>query len=413
MVITSRFWRSALLALACSVASAHANAAAPTWVQAFAINPAEYAGDEPPPQEEPAASAYARDRTPLRGTQRYRFAVSLDGTRLQVRLSNELGSAPLVVQGASIGRAAAGMDVLPDSVRRLTFGGREAVTIVPGAPVLSDPVDLAVKANEDLVTSVFIPEERAAAPRSGATLWQQADDAVMTPHLAAPQIVHGRPVVTGVYVQRKDPAAVIVAFGDSITDGARFAPEQPHGWVDPLSRALARRRLAVISSGIGGGRMLRDGWGPSALSRADRDVFAVPGVRSVILLEGINDIGMARNVANGSALPLDLDALLKSYAQIAARAHARGLKIYGGTLTPIEGSSYFSAENEDLRQQVNHFIRTSGVFDGVIDFDRAAQDPSHPARFKPEYDSGDHLHPGEVGYAAMARAAAQVLVHER
>jgi lysophospholipase L1-like esterase len=181
---------------------------------------------------------------------------------------------------------------------------------------------------------------------------------------------------------------------------------QPHGWADVLARrfAAAKKPVAVVSAGIGGNRVLRDGWGPAALARADRDVFAVPGVSHVILLEGINDIGMAGQSMFGIEPALDLAELTAGYSQIAARANARGLKIYVGTLTPMRGAPYFSEDKERLRLAANAWIRASKLFDGVIDFEAALRDPAAPDRLAAPYDSGDHLHPNDAGYKAMGDA---------
>jgi lysophospholipase L1-like esterase len=396
----------AAISLGCSVAAAQQPRSA--WVQAFEISPATYSddGQAPLPANPPPEYAYLTDKTPVRGTIRLRLAVSTPGTELRVRLSNELGSKPLTVDGASIGRAAAGLDAATGTLRRLTFGSKPSVTIPPGAPMLSDPIDFKVDTLEELVVSVFVDQPIPRWPRGVSTMGLSDRDAVMDAKLPAATALHSRPIVTGILVTGRQTPGVIVAFGDSITDGSRPIPTEPHGWVYTFARRLSLElhgssARTVVSAGISGNRVISDGSGPSALARADRDVFSVPGLTHVILLEGINDIGKAGATDAGNQPPLDLDDLLTGYKQIVARAHIRGVKIIGGTLTPFRGAHYFTEEKEKQRLQVNRWIRASGVFDSVIDFDAAVRDPAHPDRLKAEYDSGDHLHPGPAGYRAM------------
>ena len=379
---------------------------APVWLQSFEISPATYTMLMTLPKDMPAAYQAALRPTALHGTLRYRFAVSLGGTQIRVRFSNELGTTPLKIGGASIALAGEGVAALPGSLRLLTFGGKSAATIPAGAPLLSDPIDLAVAPMGELVASVFVEGDIPGTPLSGTQLALREGNAVEDAGFAGAKMVFARPPVTGVLLASPKPRPVIVAFGDSITDGGRGSPAKPHGWADVLGRrfAAAKKPVAVISAGIGGNRVLRDGWGPSAQARADRDVFAVPGVSHVILLEGINDIGMAGQSMFGNEPALDVDELIAGYSQIAARAHARGLKIYVGTLSPMRGAMYFSDDKERQRLAVNDWIRKTRLFDGVIDFEAALRDPAAPDHLNPKYDSGDHLHPSEVGYKAMGDA---------
>ena len=393
-----------VLGLASSTAAVAQSA--PAWEQTFEISPATYTMLMTLPKGMPEAYQAALRPVQLHGTLRYRFAVSLGGTQVRVRLSNELGSTPLKIGGASIGLAGDGMAAVPGSLRQLTFGGKNDVVIPAGAPVLSDPVDLTVPAMGELVASAFVDGDYAGTPLSGTRIALLEGNAVADAAFAGAKQVFARPVVTGVLVATPKPHPVIVAFGDSITDGGRGSPAQAHGWADVLARrfAAARKPVAVVSAGIGGNRVLRDGWGPSALARADRDVFSVPGASHVLLLEGINDIGMAGQTMFGTEPPLDMAELIAGYGQIAARAHARGLKVYIGTLTPMRGAMYFSDDKERQRLAVNDWIRKSNVFDGVIDFEAALRDPAAPDRLDRRYDSGDHLHPSDAGYKAMGDA---------
>jgi lysophospholipase L1-like esterase len=194
----------------------------------------------------------------------------------------------------------------------------------------------------------------------------------------------------------------VVTFGDSITDGARSTADTNNRWPDQLARRLAGRKgggVAVLNAGISGNRVLGDGAGVSALARFDRDVLMQTGVTHVVVLEGINDIGIARNNPSPTA-----EDLIAGHKQLIDRAHARGLKIYGATLTPFEGAPYYTPEGEAKRQALNKWIRSSGAYDGVIDFDMITRDPAAPTKFLPAYDSGDHLHPGDAGYKAMGDA---------
>jgi lysophospholipase L1-like esterase len=375
------------------------------WVQAFEMSPATYADDimrDLPPQY-----AQLTRKTPFRGTMRVRMAVSVAGTQLRVRLSNELGDQPLTIGGASIALAGKDLDAA-GAVRRLTFGGKAGLTIPAGAPVLSDPVGLPVKAMDEVVVSIFVNEPILSSPLSGTRMELADVDAVMAATLPKPTTIVSRPLVSGILVASRRPVGVIAALGDSITDGGRGNPAEPHGWVHTLARRLADqkgpRAHTVVSAGISGNRVISDGWGPSALARADRDVFAVPGLTHLILFEGINDIGMAGATVMGSQPPLDVERLIAGYEQLAARAHARGVKILVGTLPPFKGAPYFTLEKEQQRQRVNQWIRASKLFDGVIDFDLIIRDPAQNDRLKPEYDSGDHLHPGPAGYRAMGEA---------
>jgi len=199
-----------------------------------------------------------------------------------------------------------------------------------------------------------------------------------------------------------------VALGDSITDPIRGVPTERHGWVATLAARMDANKdsngITAISAGISGNRILASMLGPAALFRADRDVFSVPGLSHVILLEGINDIGFSGKTPFGVAPVLPLDDLIAGYKQLAIRAHARGVKIFIGTLLPFEGAFYFADDKEKLREQVNEWIRSSKDFDGVIDFETLMRDPAHPSHLKTEYDSGDHLHPNAAGYKAMGDA---------
>lgn len=336
---------------------------------------------------------------------------SIGGNRMRVVLSNAFGTSPIEIGAAHVALRAAESTVARASVRELTFGGRAAGTILPGAVLLSDPVNLAVPASADLVVDLYIPGEIGLGTSPVTT----HNGAGQTNYLSGPGNHSGAaefPVagtanawflLARVEVVAPAGTLAVVAFGDSITDGAASTRDANARWPDRLARRLAARRggppVAVLNAGISGNRLLGDGAGTSALARFDRDVLMQTGVTHVIILEGINDIGVARSSASPSA-----EDLIAAHRQLIARARARGLRVYGATLTPFEGAGYWTPEGEAKRRALNEWIRTSGAYDAVIDFDRVTRDPSAPARFLAAYDSGDRLHPGDAGYAAMGDA---------
>jgi lysophospholipase L1-like esterase len=337
---------------------------------------------------------------------------SIGGNRVRIRVSNEMGTVPLRIGAARIGLRAGGSDVAPGTDRALSFGGRPSVTIPPGAPVLSDPVELNIPPLSDLAVSLYLPGTVQATTVHALALQTNyvslPGDFTAAPTLPVQRTITLWPFLTGVEVEAAGPA--IVTLGDSITDGTRSTPDTNNRWPDLLARRLQtvrdpisgiNARLAVVNRGINGNRLLSNApnplFGRSALERFDRDVLATPGVRYLAVLIGINDIG------NSSATnPVTLDDLVAGYRQLIARARARGIGVIGGTLLPFEGAGYHSPEKEQLRQAVNAWIRNHDEFDAVIDFDRVMRDPARPSRMLPAYDSGDHLHPNDLGYQAMA-----------
>jgi lysophospholipase L1-like esterase len=400
--------RSTLAAIALTLVAcaASATAAPQYWTQSFALSPATFKLPDNLPKE-------IQDRIPkafnIKGTLRYRFAVSVGGRALRVQITNPFADRSLRIGAASVGLAAADFAAVPASLHRLSFGGQPGVTIPAGAPVLSDPVDLKVADLAELVVSLYLPQEVPGDPGGGAGLQHTDADAVM---VAAPddaKAITGRPFVSGVLVARPRATGVIVAFGDSITDGVRSQAAAPRGWVSALARRIASARgglkRGVVTAGINGNRILSGGMGAAALARADSDVFAVPGLTHLIVLEGINDIGMSGDSPFAKGQPVvSPEALIAGLSQLAARAHARGVKIYAGTILPFGGAFYFAADKEQIRLAVNAWLRQSKEFDGIIDFDRAMRDVARPDALNPAYDSGDHLHPGDAGYQAMADA---------
>jgi lysophospholipase L1-like esterase len=331
---------------------------------------------------------------------------SVGGDRVRVRLTNSFGTQPLMVGGASIALDQSGAQAVGGTVRALTFAGARGVTIPPGAEALSDPLRMDVPALRDMLVSVFVPG--ASGPATNHFDAQQ-DNFLSTPGdftlAASPApyttvnscsyFVDGVSVIASGRVE-----GAVVALGDSITDGTFSTVNANRRWPNDLARRLDARHgqtLSVVDEGIAGNHVLGDAGiaGVNALARLDRDVLEQPGARDVILLEGVNDIGASHATA---------DQLIPAYEQIIAQVHARGVRIFGGTLTPYKGAFYWTPAGEQAREAVNRWILTSGAFDGVVDFAKATADPADPLVFNPAFDSGDHLHPSDAGYQAMANA---------
>jgi lysophospholipase L1-like esterase len=343
---------------------------------------------------------------------------SVAGSRVRIVLSNAFGTAPIQIDAAHVALREKESNIVASSAKPLTFSGNPATAILPGAVVLTDPVGLNVAAGSDLVVDLFVPGELGVGPSpltvhngAGQTNYvSQTGNHSGVTTLPVASTTNAWFLLARVEVVAPANTLALVAFGDSITDGARSTVDTNSRWPDVLARRLAARRgppVAVLNAGISGNRVLGDGAGVSALARFDRDVLMQSGVTHVIVLEGINDIGLARSNPSPSA-----DDLIAGHKQLIERARARGLKIYGATLTPFEGAGYFTPEGEAKRQALNAWIRTSKAYDGVIDFDRMTRDPNAPSRFLPAYDSGDRLHPGDAGYKAMGEAVDLALFGE-
>jgi lysophospholipase L1-like esterase len=333
--------------------------------------------------------------------------ISLGGSSVRVTLTNEFGLDPLTIGAAQIALSAGAGAITPAGTTPLTFGGQTSIIIPPGALIVSDPVALKVAPASDLAVSLFLPDQ----PVNQLTLHPFADqtnylvpgNVVNASTLATPTEFFSWDFLKGVDVIASGKSASIVAFGDSITDGAQSTRNANARWPDILARRLQTDKktadLSVLNEGIGGNRVLHDNTGPSALARFDRDVLAQPGVKYLIIMESINDIGRATGVT-----PPDVVTaadIIVGLGQLATRAHTHGIKIIGATLTPFVGAKYQTPEGEVMRQAVNQWIRTTNQLDGVIDFDKVTQDLTHPGMFLPLDDSGDHLHPGDAGYKAM------------
>nr|WP_245746913.1 SGNH/GDSL hydrolase family protein [Paraburkholderia lycopersici] len=338
---------------------------------------------------------------------------TLGGSVVRVRVSNLYGRTPLVIEAMAIAPSAGGAAASEAGVVSVTFGGRPAVSVPPGAALDSDPVHIELRAHKPYAISSYM------GPGQTVVAWHRVSnqvDYVSRPgdHVADPSIAAFTQRftqyvwVTGLAVEAPG-ASTVAAIGDSITDGMRSTLNQNRRWPDALARRLAqsqRSDLAVIDLGISGNRLLNDSpcYGEALERRFERDALAHPGVRTVVLLIGVNDINFQAMPAR-SALDCDfphahVDAndLIAGYRRVIAQAHGRGVRILGATLTPAS----LPPEREAIRAAVNQWIRSSRAFDGVVDFDAALRDPADPTRLRHEYDSGDHIHPSDAGYAAMA-----------
>lgn len=334
--------------------------------------------------------------------------LSAGGQRLRIRFTNEFGRTALSIGRATVALLDAKGVTLPGSSRQIFFSGRGTAAIPSGAPLISDPVDLATPNLARLKVSIYLPgaavECTCHLTGSQLVYTSPPGDYTDRPFEAVTATGKYRAFLSGVEVENPRPAQVIVTFGDSITDGYLSAIDGNKRYPDRLAeRVLARWPSAsVVNAGISGNRLISPGrWitaGPSALSRFDRDVLAVPGVTHVIILEGVNDLG------GGGVNPPSADDLIAGYRQLIARAHARGIKTIGGTILPYGGATYYKAEGNAVRERVNAWIRASGEFDAVVDFDAAMRDPAQPTKLRADLQSGDWLHPNDAGYRAMGDA---------
>jgi len=343
-------------------------------------------------------------------------AVSIGGKKVRVVLSNEYGSKPLVIGAAHIALAGSGAAIVPGSDRALSFDGHPSVTIPPGAPVISDPVDLTVEPLSNVAVSLFLPKITPLTTFH----WEGVQTAFISPEgnfagdadMKTDSTIKARLFLSGIMVDAPPNARAVVTFGDSITDGADSTPDANHRWPDMLARRLVQAGgppIAVLNEGISGARVLSDRMGVNALARFDRDVLSHPHADIVILMMGINDIGWPDSILAPNEQAPSAEDIIDGYKQLIARAHLHGMRIIGATLTPFEDTfkgtpleGYYNTDKEKKRQAVNEWIRSSGAFDGVIDFDAATRDPNHPAHIQAAFDSGDHLHPQDAGYKAMA-----------
>jgi lysophospholipase L1-like esterase len=359
---------------------------------------------------------------------------TIGGSAVRVRLSNTFGTRAIRLDAVFIGLQKMGPHedgaaLVPRSNREVTFGGSRSIAIPEGAEVLSDPIPFSVGPEQNLAVSLFAAGETGPATVHGSAFQTNyisgagnfaADEGATAFAMATGSMAAGSRTTGSWYflsavevLANADVKGAVVALGDSITDGASSRPDKNERWTDVLARRLLAgdTKIAVLNAGIGGNRVLTSSpcWGQNALARLGRDVLAQAGIEAVILFEGTNDIGQPDAPATDtnpcrSRTQVTADEIIAGYKQIIARTHARGLKIFGATILPYQGVGSWTATGEAKRVAVNQWIRTSRAFDNVIDFDAALRDPATPARMSPQYDSGDHLHPGPAGHEAMGNA---------
>lgn len=372
----------------------------------------------------PPADSVDRVYTVVDRTLRQVARISIGGTQLRVRLSNEYGDRPLIIRSAHValrhGGAASGPTIDPATDHAITFDGRANVTVRPGSYLVSDAVKFTVLDRADVMISLAIADSARTATRHSLSVqksWvsppgDHTSDATFTPDTT----IVAWAFLAGIDVVNARANGVIVAIGNSITDGYAAPVDSNTRWPDVLAERLLTSRenpKGVVNAGISGNRVLSNVTGPSALLRFDRDVLNIAGVTHVLVLEGINDIARGTRAAN----PRDevpIEELIAGHRQLIARAHARGLRIYGATLTPVGGMNRpAQVEVQAKHAAFNKWLRTSGEYDDVIDFEKATWDPADTTRMLPAYDSGDHLHPGAAGYAAMGKAITLALFRSR
>jgi lysophospholipase L1-like esterase len=344
---------------------------------------------------------------------------TIGGKAIRLRLSNTFGPRAIRFDAVYAGLQQEGATLVRASNHEVTFGGSRSIAIPEGAEALSDPVSLAVGPQQSLTISLFIAGETGPATAHGSAFQTNyvsgaGNFAVDEGASAFVKTMGSWYFLSAVEVLVPPTArGAVVALGDSITDGASSRPDKNERWTDVLARRLLAHHdeIAVLNAGIGGNRVLTSSpcWGQNALARLRRDVLAQAGINAVILFEGTNDIGQPDTPAAAtnpclSRMPVTADEIIAGYKQIIARTRATGLKIFGATILPYQGFAGWTAAGEAKRGAVNQWIRNSGAFDGVIDFDAALRDPAAPARLDPRYDSGDHLHPGPAGHEAMGNA---------
>lgn len=334
--------------------------------------------------------------------------VSMGGETLRIRFTNLYGTSPLIIGAAEIAQTQKGPSIIAGTNKALTFHGKPTVSIPPGALVVSDPVAFKLAPLSDLTVSFYLPNPTGPVTEhqlGSSTSFHTPGNAVASATLEAPTTVTSWEYLNGVDTLASSDAGAVLTIGDSITDGAKSTIDTNQRWPDELARRLQAdkkyRKLSVLNVGISGNKILLDGAGPNALARFDRDVLAQSGAKYLLILEGINDIGRLHSVPDAGTTAADLIFALD---QMIVRAHAHGIAVIGGTLTPYHGAGYATENGETIRKAVNDWIRTSGAYDGVIDFEAAVRDPQHPDTFLPAYDPGDHLHPNDAGYKVMGDA---------
>jgi lysophospholipase L1-like esterase len=414
--ILRRSVASGVLILLYSVASVSAQGALPRdssdehWVPTWGT--AQLLLRIPPPQGAPAPAPNTL-QTVNHQTVRMIVRTSIGGKRTRVKLSNSFGSPAVTIGAAHIAKRSQGAGIAQGTDRALTFAGRTSIRIAPGGVVVSDPVAIEFAPLTDLAVSLYLPEDTGPPTIHSSALrttYVSGDgDFTAAADLSEPRTTTSYYWLASIEVDAPKNTAAIVTFGDSITDGARSTVDTHNTWPALLASRLAAQKstanIAVVNEGIGGNRVLTDAAGlagVNALARLDRDVFSHPGVKWLMVMEGINDIGALAQPT--SPYRVTAEDLIAAYQQIIERAHALGIRVIGCTLTPYGGAGYFTDQGEVIRDAVNQWIRTSKAFDAVVDFEAATRDSANADKFRPEFDPGDHLHPNDAGYKAMADA---------
>ena len=340
--------------------------------------------------------------------------VSAGGDEVRIRLANTFGTKKLDIGAATIGLQNSGASLIAGTTRALTFSGRATATIPPGALVVSDPVSLKIKAQSNVAVSVYLPNDTGlVTAHPGANQDSFVSTAGNFASIEDGGVFSTKtpawPYLAGIEVKATHRERTLVTFGDSITDGYKSTIDANRRWPDYFMARLAAagRSYSIVNAGISGNRLLHDSaaaqprFGPNALSRFDRDALTVSGATHVVVLIGINDIGMG-SPARTPAEVVSAEDIIAAHQQLLTRAKARGLKVIAATLLPFRGAAYFTEEGEQKRLAVNAWLRANKNYDGLIDFDKATQDPEKPSQMLAAYDSGDHLHPNDAGYKAMA-----------
>ncbi len=387
------------------------------WVATWAASPQARAGGPPraaapaTPGGAPAPATPAQPTSFNRQTIRMVVPTSIGGSRVRVELSHAYGMSAVAIGEAHVAVHAGKGAIVPNTDRELKFGGKPSFSIPAGATAVSDPVDLAVPKLGELAVSIYFPSDTGVLTMHSTglhTTYIIAGDVPGVASFAEVPTSRSWYFLSSVDVTAPASTELIVAYGDSITDGATSTVDANASWPSRLAARLlsntSAANFAIVNQGISGNRVLRDGTGTNALARFDRDVIAQPGVKFVMILEGINDIGNASRANFEGENNVTADDLIGGMKQLIERAHMHGIKVVGCTLTPYGGAGYYSDKGEEIRTAYNNWIRTGRAFDAVVDFDKATQDPANPKQIRPAYNIMDHLHPNDAGYKAMADA---------
>ena len=376
------------------------------WVGTWMASPQPIWGSEFPFSTKIPASV--RDQT-----FRQVVKISLGGSRVRLIFSNAYGDQPVRIGSASLGLAGKNGTTVSGPMHKLTFGGQDEIVVPPGAPAISDPVDLTVEAHARLAVSIYLPDETPLTTfhwDGRQTAWFGAQDLTRAEDFPVTSTTDARVILSDVLVDTPNEGAVVV-IGDSITDGNGTTVDAGTRWPDFLAERLVPERIAVLNAGISGGRLLQDKMGENIAARLGRDVLSQPNVKAAILLIGINDISWPGTAFAPDQVRPTADEMIAGYRQVIALAQVNNVRLIGATLPPFEGAlsgtplgNYHHPDKDALRQHINRWIRESGAFDAVIDVDAVLRDPDHPTRINPAFDSGDHLHPGDKGNRAMAGA---------